>query len=144
MGGKKIESGVDINANGELDEDEISESTFVCNGAAGMDGKNGATALVAVSDSAPSEICPEGGKEIKTGLDHNSNNSLDSKEVTSSEYICSLAEINNIIKKSSDCGVDTSHRSSTHAISLLMLLFGISGLAILLKRRVVKRFNQGQ
>jgi len=41
-GGVRIDIGMDDNANGELDDDEVGNTRYLCNGVAGTDGKSGA------------------------------------------------------------------------------------------------------
>jgi hypothetical protein len=42
FGGKAVKSGVDKDGNGVLDSDEVSATSYVCDGASGSDGKSGA------------------------------------------------------------------------------------------------------
>ena len=39
--GIRVDTGLDSNANGQLDDDEVSSSQFICNGVNGTDGKDG-------------------------------------------------------------------------------------------------------
>ena len=41
-GGTKIEMGLDANGNGTLQDDEVSETAYVCHGTPGADGDPGA------------------------------------------------------------------------------------------------------
>ena len=84
-GGISVKSGLDTNNNGTLDNSEITETQIVCNG---IDGNNGLNSLVSVSDEPAGANCGAGGKKIEVGLDSNSNNTLDSTEVTSTSYVC--------------------------------------------------------
>lgn len=79
-GGILIETGLDANENGTLDADEIANTNFVCNGLNGVDGTNGYNSLVSTEEI-------DGGVIIRTGLDINNNNILDSDEVMSTSTI---------------------------------------------------------
>lgn len=46
------------------------------------------TSLIAIEDSPGSPACPAGGIIIKTGVDRNQNNILDSLEVDTTKYVC--------------------------------------------------------
>lgn len=102
-GGIKVSFGLDLNDNGILDNEEISSSTFICNG-------NKASNLLSnVKSIVPNDDCISGGTQVDYGLDINENNTLDPEEVTSSAYICngeegitSLIKISDLIDNS-DC-----------------------------------------
>ncbi len=83
--GIRVDTGLDLNNNGELDADEIQHTYFVCNG---TDGEDGLTALVTISDELPGENCPLGGHRIDSGLDLNENGELDASEITDTAYVC--------------------------------------------------------
>jgi len=102
-GGILVETGIDDNGNGVLDVAEIDSSEKVCNGAAGQDGVNGTSgsngvdgsngsiglaALVSQSAEPAGANCPFGGVRFSVGNDNNSNGILDSREVTTTEFIC--------------------------------------------------------
>ncbi len=89
-GGSKVDFGQDKNADGKLDDAEVSGSVFICDGASGPVGGNGANGEAGVS--APAALvegsslpvgdanCPAGGLEVKTGIDANRNGVLDAGE----------------------------------------------------------------
>ncbi|MEM6532574.1 MAG: DPP IV N-terminal domain-containing protein [Myxococcota bacterium] len=87
-GGVRIDSGADDNGNGTLEADEIDASRFVCNGAAGT---NGADAVARLSDEPAGSNCPFGGTRIDIGIDTNENETLDSDEVTDTQFSCDLS-----------------------------------------------------
>ena len=91
-GGILVESGIDENGNGLLDDNEVDKAEKVCNGqdgADGADGSNGLDALVSTSTiNTGDATCPNGGILIETGIDSNRNGSLDSDEVSKSEKLC--------------------------------------------------------
>ncbi len=91
-GGILVESGIDENGNGQLDDNEVDKTEKVCNGqdgADGSDGSNGLDALVSTSTiNTGDTTCPNGGILVETGIDSNRNGSLDSDEVSKSEKLC--------------------------------------------------------
>lgn len=86
-GGTKIESGTDANNNGTLDAAEISQTRYVCNGT------NGQVALTRTTAEPAGANCTAGGTKIETGLDANSNGTLENSEVNASQtrYVCNGA-----------------------------------------------------
>jgi hypothetical protein len=114
-GGTKISAGIDANANGVLDNAEISSTGYVCqgaNGAAGVTGSSGATgaagatgpaggtggtgsngynSLIAIVAEAAGANCSYGGNKVRSGLDMNANGALDAGEVTATSYNCNGA-----------------------------------------------------
>ena len=100
QGGSKIQSGIDTNANSVLDPNEVTNTSFVCNGATGAVGATGATGaagttgqnvLTNTSSEAAGSNCSAGGSRIQVGVDRNGNNVLDSTEVTSNAFVCNGA-----------------------------------------------------
>ncbi len=114
-GGIQIELGVDTNGDGELGDDEVTETTTVCHGEDGLngedgadgqdgtngqdgqdgaDGEDGATSLVDVSDEPAGTNCTAGGYKVETGLDNGDGGEtaddgvLDAGEVDSTSYVC--------------------------------------------------------
>ena len=81
-GGQKIESGGDVDASGELDANEIDETTYVCNG---VDGR---TTLVATSEEPAGDNCAAGGQKIASGLDLDRSGILEPSEITDTTYVC--------------------------------------------------------
>lgn len=86
-GGVRISVGQDVNANGVLDESEITSINFICNGA---DGNNGSGLLLVARTSPenPGENCSQGGTLVEVGTDLNSNNALDDNEIQTSFFVC--------------------------------------------------------
>jgi predicted outer membrane repeat protein len=82
FGGIRVDSGLDDDANGILDDPEIDNTSFVCNGAPGDD------TLIDVTPVAPGASCAFGGFLVETGVDDNLNGTLDPDEVDSSNFIC--------------------------------------------------------
>ncbi|MBN2724290.1 MAG: SBBP repeat-containing protein [Deltaproteobacteria bacterium] len=81
-GGKKIETGSDLDNSSTLDEDEISATSYICNG------NDALSTLVAVTDEEPGVNCINGGKKIDTGSDLDGNSVLDPLEVENTSYVC--------------------------------------------------------
>lgn len=84
-GGYKVLTGIDLNNNNILDETEIQNQEYICNG---IDGANGFNALIKVESEPPGENCSSGGFRILTGLDSNINNILDDSEILNTQYVC--------------------------------------------------------
>ena len=84
VSGSKIDAGLDINANGLLDANEVSSTQYLCSGTAG----GGANALVQMLDEASGANCAAGGKAIHVGLDANANGVLEPSEITNIGYVC--------------------------------------------------------
>ncbi|MEN0063858.1 MAG: putative Ig domain-containing protein [Myxococcota bacterium] len=83
-GGVKIEVGLDENGNGTLDTEEISATSFVCDGAEGIAGLN---SLVATLPDAAS--CGDaGGITIISGLDDDRDGVLSESEIDDEQVIC--------------------------------------------------------
>ncbi len=84
-GGFEIETGIDENGNGLLDDEEVDKTAKLCNGAPGEDGL---MALVAMEDEPAGANCPAGGLRIRSGHDANRNGTLDGDEVAVTDYLC--------------------------------------------------------
>lgn len=84
-GGTRLDFGLDVDADGVLDGDEILETRFVCDGVDGADAKR---SLVYVSVEAPGPHCAAGGQRIETGVDADGDQSLDSAEIAMTQYLC--------------------------------------------------------
>ncbi|RFS26671.1 hypothetical protein DVR12_02455 [Chitinophaga silvatica] len=85
-GGYKIETGIDINDNNILDNSEVTNTSFICNG-----NNNETGTLINVKEEKPGSNCPNGGYRIETGTDKNKDGILDTNEVTATSFICSSA-----------------------------------------------------
>lgn len=81
-GGVSVDAGIDANGNGRLDESEVSNTQYVCNG------NSGAAALVLTTDEPAGAHCTNGGKKISTGIDVGADGVLGANEITSSSFIC--------------------------------------------------------
>lgn len=87
--GTEVQMGIDSNANGRLDPDEVdhSRTVLVCNGVDGVSGKDGSNSLINVTD-ADTLLCEFGGKTVSIGSDANNNNTLETSEIAQTESIC--------------------------------------------------------
>lgn len=87
-GGVIILSGIDENNNGKLDSAEVDQTQNVCNGS------NGAAGLKSLLDIQPLPIgtaCANGGVVIRSGIDKNNDDKLDSTEVDQIQNVCNGA-----------------------------------------------------
>ena len=87
--GTEVQMGIDANANGRLDPDEVdhARTVVVCNGVDGVSGKDGSNSLINVTD-ADKLLCEFGGKTVSIGSDTNNNNTLEISEINQTESIC--------------------------------------------------------
>jgi len=110
-GGITVETGIDENSNGLLDEKEVDKTQVVCHG---TDGNNGLTSLVMVTDEPAGVNCAIGGIKIDVGLDDNRDGELAiPQEVDNTSYVCggTIAQPSapqNVIAASSDAQVNIS------------------------------------
>lgn len=81
-GGTRIETGPDQNGNGQLDDGEVTNTTYACNG-------QSAVGLVSVFPEPAGSNCADGGQRIESGPDSNANGELDPAEVQSTIFVCS-------------------------------------------------------
>jgi hypothetical protein len=97
-GGVEIELGVDTNANGVLDNDEVQKTEILChgtdglNGTDGIKGTDGLNALISLINLDSYETCQASAVQINAGLDTNLNAQLDEAEITATNVICSSSE----------------------------------------------------
>ncbi|MEM9113699.1 MAG: putative Ig domain-containing protein [Myxococcota bacterium] len=81
-GGTRIETGIDANANGVLDDSEVTNTSFACQGAA-------SPSLVDILPEPPGANCADGGQRLLSGQDVNGNGQLDPSEITTTTFVCS-------------------------------------------------------
>ena len=86
-GGTRIDTGVDENDNGVLDDAEKSQPMFVCNGASGP------AQRVRVVHELAGTSCAYGGVAIQTGLDVDASGQLEDAEVdgAATQYVCNAS-----------------------------------------------------
>ncbi|QXP52325.1 hypothetical protein [Cellulophaga sp. HaHa_2_1] len=82
-GGIKINSGLDIDGNGNLEESEITSSAFICNG---VDGDN--NGLTRITNENSGVNCANGGLKVDYGIDINNDGVLNDTEVEYTTYTC--------------------------------------------------------
>ncbi len=85
-GGQKVEVGLDDDADGVLDADEIHSTTYVCHGG------DGATSLVSWTAEPAGAHCASGGQKVDSGVDDDADGVLDAGEVESTVYVCNGAD----------------------------------------------------
>jgi alpha-tubulin suppressor-like RCC1 family protein len=87
-GGQAVMTGLDDDGDGTLDADEVTSTSYVCDGAAGETGETGHSGVFDVDEIDPGAVCAEGGFTISTGIDLDDDGALDADEVRASETIC--------------------------------------------------------
>src|SRR5687767_2037542 len=85
-GGQRIDVGPDDNDDGI--PDDVTSTSYVCNG---TDGNDAVSYLTASMTEPAGANCANGGVRIAAGPDTNGNSMLDATEITSSSYVCSGA-----------------------------------------------------
>jgi len=83
-GGERIRVGVDDDADGSLDDEEVDATTYVCRGEDGED----APALLTSTSTNTEGLCDEGGSLLQVGVDTNRNGVLDEDEITETRASC--------------------------------------------------------
>ncbi|MCV9389408.1 DUF7151 family protein [Reichenbachiella ulvae] len=92
-GGTKVEVGLDANANGTLDVEEVSSTSYICNGENGLSGTN---SLVRVDTEPAGTNCSTGGLAVFVGLDSDNDGVLSDTEIIgAANYICNGSDGNN-------------------------------------------------
>jgi len=95
LAGKQVVSGLDLNKNNELDDNEINPDKTLLNCLKSQDYPEVTRTNDLVFGSSE---CALGGKLTETGRDYNLNNSLDDNEVLSTTTLCkSNSDFNNLI-----------------------------------------------
>ncbi|WP_158976595.1 hypothetical protein [Cellulophaga sp. L1A9] len=82
-GGIKINSGLDLNENGNLEETEITSSAYICNG---INGDN--NGLTRITNENSGATCANGGLKVDYGIDVNNDGVLNDLEVEYTTYAC--------------------------------------------------------
>jgi hypothetical protein len=81
-GGIAIASGLDLDADGVLDPEEVQRTVYACNGT------DGAAVLVETRPEPIGMNCTLGGTMILVGNDDDADGTLDPQEVTSTSFVC--------------------------------------------------------
>lgn len=89
-GGVRIKSGLDTNGNGVLDDGEVKDAVFACNGAPGAPGTSGTgiASLVRTGSEPTGVNCAAAGVRIQSGPDTNNNGTLEDGEVKDTVFAC--------------------------------------------------------
>lgn len=119
-GGLLINTGLDINANSILEESEIQNSEYVCNG---EDGSQGYTSLMEIHEEPAGDNCQYGGHKIVNGIDLNDNAILDEDEIQSEYYICSMA----LGETEEGFLTDTVYKANTDGFLNVMIYYSTGG-----------------
>src|SRR5690242_2179687 len=85
QGGTAIQTGLDDNEDGALNDNEVKQTSYVCSGGGNQNGK---MSLVKLMPEAAGAKCASGGTAILSGLDMNADGIQSDTEVTSTQYIC--------------------------------------------------------
>jgi hypothetical protein len=103
-GGVVIESGIDDNRNGVLDDDEVTaeETRVVCSGDSIRTGDE-----LRRVDALPEgdSTCPEGGVAIHTGIDDNENATLEDAEIDETDIVCNSERPHPVLTRTSSVPV---------------------------------------
>lgn len=86
FGGQRFDTGLDADSDGSLGADEITSTTYVCNGAPA--GTPDVSILSDTSEEPAGDNCEFGGDRIDIGLDADDDDELDEDEIESTHYIC--------------------------------------------------------
>jgi hypothetical protein len=87
FGGVKIESGLDENRDGNLAHSEVKETQFVCES-----GGSGTSQFAQTGEEPPGDNCASGGVWIATGVDEDSDQTLQESEIERLDYVCNGAD----------------------------------------------------
>lgn len=85
-GGTRVETGPDTDGDGQLDDDEVTQTRFACDGGA-------RSTLVDVTVEPIGENCVNGGQRIDEGVDDNEDGVLDADEIDSTSFVCSALNV---------------------------------------------------
>lgn len=91
FGGQAVQSGLDLDRDGLLDDAEVTATDYIC-----------AAALPEVSTRTRPEPhganCALGGQAVQSGLDLDANGLLDDGEVTATDYVCATTVANVLLR----------------------------------------------
>ncbi|RKH22661.1 hypothetical protein D7Y13_30915 [Corallococcus praedator] len=86
-GGQALQTGLDLNEDGELGADEVTLTQYACAKAPTSE-PTPAQVVVRTLKLDPGTPCPDGGQVTQAGLDTNGNGTLDDEEVTREVHTC--------------------------------------------------------
>ena len=81
-GGVAVRVGLDDDGDGALDDAEIDDTSYVCDGADGHD------ILLRTSEAPPDDTCPAGGVLVEAGIDSDDDGVLADEEVSTQSAVC--------------------------------------------------------
>ena len=105
-GGELVQTGMDLDGSGLLDEGEVLTSSYICagldgadgadgedgadgqNGADGADGIEGAASILTTSAESAGENCEFGGTRADSGVDLDGSGTLEQGEIIHTFYVC--------------------------------------------------------
>ncbi len=88
-GGTTVESGADVDANGTLDDAEVTQTSSSCHGAIHTEAVAGSQVLLRLDPEPIGTQCTYGGTKVRNGLDNNGNGALEEDEVVQTQFVCS-------------------------------------------------------
>lgn len=105
-GGQRVEAGRDDNRNASLEADEVTSTSFICDGSEGAvgeaikgrdgdPGRSGETTAVEVTPEPPGAACEAGGQRIEVGPDSDGDGEIDASATTDTVYVCDGASGSN-------------------------------------------------
>ncbi|MBM7116177.1 DUF7151 family protein [Archangium primigenium] len=88
-GGTTVESGADVDANGTLDDAEVTQTSSSCHGTIHTEAVAGSQVLLRLDPEPIGTQCTYGGTKVRNGLDDNGNGVLEEDEVVQTQFVCS-------------------------------------------------------
>ncbi|HYO66950.1 MAG TPA: hypothetical protein VEU33_12795 [Archangium sp.] len=85
QGGTALQTGLDDNGDGSLNDDEVEQTSYVCSGSGTQ---TGGMSLVKLMPEAAGARCASGGTAVLSGLDANADGLQGDSEVTHTQYLC--------------------------------------------------------
>ncbi|KFA90495.1 DUF7151 family protein, partial [Archangium violaceum] len=85
QGGTALQTGLDDNEDGALSDDEVEQTSYVCNGSGTQ---SGGMSLVKLMPEAAGVRCASGGTAVLSGVDTNADGVQGDSEVTHTQYLC--------------------------------------------------------
>ncbi|MFY0522846.1 DUF7151 family protein [Archangium gephyra] len=85
QGGTALQTGLDDNGDGSLNDDEVDQTSYVCSGSGTQ---TGGMSLVKLMPEAAGVRCASGGTAVLSGLDTNADGLQGDSEVTHTQYLC--------------------------------------------------------
>lgn len=89
-GGQRVQTGIDDDDDGVLDDDEVDGTADICEGTDGVDGLTTRVRLVTIPSGIGGSACPFGGTRIDSGADDDRDGVLDDAEVDAFQSVCAV------------------------------------------------------